>query len=238
MAQEIIRIDLGGVNCYLIRAGESFLLVDTGGHLTMDKEYSDRYTELKAALTKEGCTEESLRAVILTHGDSDHTANVVKLKNDFHPLIAMHEKDLELVQQPTLDKVMENSRFSSPVNRLLFFLFQKMLNKKAAQVLHDFEAFTPDVFLSEEEDLSRFGVDAKILHLPGHTAGSIGILTAEGELICGDIFANMKKPLPSPNALDFQQMNRSINSLKGRGIKKIYPGHGEPFETVRLKSFA
>lgn len=95
MEQEIIRIDLRGVNCYLIKTGEGFLLVDTGGHLTLDKEYSDRYTELKAALAKEGCREGSLRAVILTHGDSDHSANVVKIKNDYHTLIAMHEKDLE-----------------------------------------------------------------------------------------------------------------------------------------------
>jgi glyoxylase-like metal-dependent hydrolase (beta-lactamase superfamily II) len=237
MAQEIIRIDLKGVNCYLIKTEEGFLLVDTGGHLTMDKEYTDRYAELKAALEKEGCTEGSLKAVILTHGDSDHAANVVKIKNDFHPLIAMHEKDLALVQQPTLDKVMENSRFSSPVNRLVFFLFRKPIRKMMQRVLTDFESFTPDILLGEGEDLSRFGVDARILHLPGHTAGSIGILTAEGELICGDLFANSKVPQPAPNAMDFSQMRHSINSLIGKNIRYIYPGHGDPFEAKRLKAF-
>ncbi len=236
MAQEIIRIDLKGVNCYLIKTGEGFLLVDTGGHLTTDKEYTDRYTELKAVLVKEGCAVGSLKVVILTHGDSDHAANVVKIKNDFHPMIAMHEKDLELVQQPTLDKVMENSRFSSPMNRLLFFLFRKPIRKMMQKVLSDFDAFTPDILLADGEDLSRFGVDAKILHLPGHTAGSIGILTGKGDLICGDIFANSKVPLPAPNALDFHQMNHSINSLKGKNIKKVYPGHGEPFEAKQLKA--
>ncbi len=236
MTQEIIRIDLRGVNSYLIKTGEGFLLVDTGGHLTMDKEYSDRYTELKNTLLKVGCTEENLRVVILTHGDSDHTANVVKIKNDFHSLIAMHEKDLELVQHPTLNKVMENSRFSSPVNRLLFFLFRKPIHKMMARVLKDYEAFTPDLFLNEGEDLSRFGADARILYLPGHTAGSIAILTTEGELICGDIFANIKVPQPAPNALDFNQMSHSISRLRGKGIKKIYPGHGEPFEADRLKA--
>ena len=237
MSQKIIRIDLKGVNSYLIKTGEGFLLVDTGGHLTMDKEYTDRYAELKAALEKEGCTEGSLKTVILTHGDSDHAANVVKIRNDFHPLIAMHEKDLALVQKPTLDKVMENSRFSSPVNRLLFSLFRKPIRKMILKVLTDFEAFTPDLFLADGEDLSRYGIDGRILHLPGHTAGSIGILTAEGELICGDIFANSKMPQPAPNALDFNQMNHSINSLKGKNIRIIYPGHGEPFEAKRLKTF-
>ncbi len=236
MAQEIIRIDLKGVNCYLIKAGEGFLLVDTGGHLTMDKEYTDRYTELKAVLEKEECTEGKLKAVLLTHGDSDHTANVTKIKKDFHTVIAMHEKDLELVQKPTLDKVMENSKFRSPVNRVMFFVFNKPIRKLMAKALKDYDAFTPDLFLTEGEELLRYGFDAKILHLPGHTAGSIGILTSQGDLICGDLFANIKMPQPAPNAADFNLMFQSIARLKGQKIKRIYPGHGSPFEAAEIKA--
>ena len=40
--QEIIRIDLGGVNCYLLKNNQRFILVDTGGHMFMDRQYTDR----------------------------------------------------------------------------------------------------------------------------------------------------------------------------------------------------
>lgn len=37
MEQEIIRIDLDGVNCYLGKSGDSFILFDTGGAVEMVK---------------------------------------------------------------------------------------------------------------------------------------------------------------------------------------------------------
>ena len=38
----IITIDLGGVNSYLLTVENGFVLVDTGGHLTMDKIIDNR----------------------------------------------------------------------------------------------------------------------------------------------------------------------------------------------------
>ena len=41
MKQEIIRNDLNGVNCYLGKEGNSYILFDTGGHLTLDETFTD-----------------------------------------------------------------------------------------------------------------------------------------------------------------------------------------------------
>ena len=43
--------------------------------------------------------------------------------------------------------------------------------------LGGFEAFEPDALLEDEESLAEYGLDATILSLPGHTPGSIGVLT-------------------------------------------------------------
>ena len=49
------------------------------------------------------------------------------------------------------------------------------------------ERFTPDLSLADGDDLAQYGLGATILSLPGHSRGSVGVLTAAGELFCGDL---------------------------------------------------
>ncbi len=85
------------------------------------------------------------------------------------------------------------------------------------------------LLLEEGDDLAEYGFDAKIMHIPGHTNGSIGVFAEGCGLIAGDILSNVKKPEPASNAVDFALLNKSIEKLKGKGVKHIYPGHGLPF---------
>ena len=39
------------------------------------------------------------------------------------------------------------------------------------------ERFTPDMYVEADFDLSKFGLDAKVICLPGHSKGSIIIRT-------------------------------------------------------------
>jgi hydroxyacylglutathione hydrolase len=54
-----------------------------------------------------------------------------------------------------------------------------------------FDTFAPDELLEDGRSLSDFGLDATVLHLPGHTRGSIGILTRNGALFRGDLMDSM-----------------------------------------------
>jgi glyoxylase-like metal-dependent hydrolase (beta-lactamase superfamily II) len=235
MKQEIIRIDLNGVNCYLIKSEEGFVLIDTGGQLTLDKEYTNRQEKLMAQLEEAGCIPGNIKAIILTHGDIDHTANAAYLRDHYQTIIAMHEKDIDLVENTTLEMMMESFHYRSLILKILFFLMKKPIQKLSAKTLKDFTKFTPDVILQEGDDLSEYGITARVIHLPGHTAGSIGVLMESGELIAGDLFANNRKPGLAPNANDFKQLKHSTKKLEALHITKIYPGHGDPFEAKDLK---
>ena len=72
----ITRLELGSgllsVNAYLIKSGSGFVLVDTGL-----RRYRAR---LDRRLGELGCTAESLRLVIITHGDADHIGNAAHLR--------------------------------------------------------------------------------------------------------------------------------------------------------------
>ena len=85
------------------------------------------------------------------------------------------------------------------------------------------------MYVDEGYDLSEYGLDAKVLHLPGHSKGSIGILTADGDLFCGDLFKNRDKPVLSSIMDDLAAAKASVEKLKVLKIRTVYPGHGKPF---------
>jgi glyoxylase-like metal-dependent hydrolase (beta-lactamase superfamily II) len=91
------------------------------------------------------------------------------------------------------------------------------------------ERFTPDIYVTDGNDLSDFGIDAKIVSLPGHSKGSIGNVTAKGEFFCGDIFENTKGPSINSLMDDRATARYSLEKLKKMNIKSVFPGHGQPF---------
>jgi glyoxylase-like metal-dependent hydrolase (beta-lactamase superfamily II) len=90
--------------------------------------------------------------------------------------------------------------------------------------------FKPDILLSDGQSLEEYGLAVKIIHIPGHTPGSIGVLTAEGDLFAGDMFVNRKKPDSAQIIENPAQMKNSLEKMKQMNIKTVYPGHGMPFE--------
>jgi hydroxyacylglutathione hydrolase len=81
-------------------------------------------------------------------------------------------------------------------------------------------------------------LDAKVLHIPGHSTGSIGILTAGGDLFCGDLFVNVTKPVKHSIIIDVAAFNASVERLKNLFVNKVYPGHGKPFPGNSLQTIA
>ena len=109
------------------------------------------------------------------------------------------------------------------------------IKRVSSKILADFKPFKPDILVDEGFSLVEYGFDAKVLHIPGHTEGSIGVLTATNDLIAGDTFTNFKKPDLAPNATNFKTLAKSVARLKTLDINTIYPGHGMPFRISDLK---
>jgi len=78
--------------------------------------------------------------------------------------------------------------------------------------------------------LLEYGFNATVVHTPGHTKGSIGIITNEGDLFAGDTFTNRVKPDIAVYIESSSELRESIAKLKKMNIKMVYPGHGKPFE--------
>ncbi|MCX7923202.1 MAG: MBL fold metallo-hydrolase [Clostridia bacterium] len=101
--------------------------------------------------------------------------------------------------------------------------------EKGPYLTQEPKPFEPDVLLYGGQSLSQFGMDASVIHLPGHTQGSIGIMTEQGDFFAGDIFVNISKPALPSYAENYEQLIKSVERLKQLSIKTIYPGHGRTF---------
>lgn len=235
MIQEIFTLDLGGVNAYLIKENEKFLLVDTGGPMMLDQAYNDRRHALLEKLWEHGCKKGNLKMIVLTHGDCDHCANAAYIAKEFGALIAMGEKDACQVTNLTPELFMKSCEFRSVAFRIVMRLLRGKILKVAESCSKKFETFTPDIYLKDKDSLADYGFLAEVISIPGHTLGSIGIYTKDKNFICGDLYQNSKKPVLAGNAWDFKQLEESNQKMLSYEMGTIYPGHGTPFQASMLK---
>lgn len=199
-------------NCYLLKTDRGFVLIDTGR--------KPQRSKLEQELSGAGCKSGNLNLIILTHGDFDHTGNCAYLREKYHTKIVMHHYDSGMIEYGDM------------------FWNRKTGNwilKKLVNIFFRITKFKPDYTTDEKSDLSKYGIDTKVLYLPGHSKGSIGILTDGCKLFCGDLFTNWKRPEPNSMADNLKELNKSINKVKGLKIKMVYPGHGQPFQMNSYK---
>ena len=207
-------IGVGSVNCYLLHVGRGFVLVDTGPPRARSR--------LDQKLAILGCVPGQLGLIVLTHGDFDHTGNAAYLREAYGSKIAMHAGEARAGEDGDTFAGRGKSHriLGAAVPRLIGF------GKP--------ERFTPDVFLEDGLSLSDHGLDARVLCIPGHSQGSIGVLTADGHFFCGDLLDNTRKPGLTSLIDDRAAADRSVAMLESLEIGMVFPGHGKPFPVDRL----
>jgi hydroxyacylglutathione hydrolase len=157
--------------------------------------------------------------VVITHGDLDHTGNCAKLQKKYQAKIAMHPGDRAMAETGA-PLVRKTRSFKVKV----FMLLARLTRGKTK-----FDTFKPDLLLADGQDLKEYGLAARILHTPGHTKGSIAVLTDQGWLFPGDTLSNNNKPDIGPFIQDDRELRDSLAKLKGLSARTVYPGHGKPF---------
>jgi hydroxyacylglutathione hydrolase len=211
-------IDLGFVNAYLVKADDGYILIDTG--------VAQQWTRLETELLQTGILPSQLKLILITHGDFDHTGNCAEFQQKYHVKIAMHPGDVGMVKTGTHVK----RQAKGLLGKLFLWLGMRMGG--------DFRTFEPDILLKDGQELTEYGLAARVIHTPGHTKGSITVLTADGRLFAGDTVANWSKPDGAPFIENAQELQDSIKILKGTKARMVYPGHGKPFAFEALDSIS
>ena len=206
-AIDVVRVASGSDNCYIVKSPSSSILVDTC-------KTSAREQVLSAA------REHGVCAIVLTHGHFDHCQNAAYLSRKLGIPVAMNAIDYEL----SCDNALQKMHSNTPLGMILRI---KSAREFKTEVIEPFRVAS---FISEGDSLAQYGVDARVVGLPGHTLGSIGIDLGEGGLIVGDALINVPNARKTMIYADAAAMEQSAERIAGLGKRTLYYGHGEPTE--------
>jgi glyoxylase-like metal-dependent hydrolase (beta-lactamase superfamily II) len=211
MTESIQTLTFRWVNAYVVKGNAGFVLINTGmssNRVTLEREF-------RAA----GCGPGDLRLIVITHGDPDHSGNAAYLRAKYGAKIAMHKAEAAGVERGNM--FLSRGRLP-PLRRMMKPLMRLFRLRKR-------DRFTPDLFLEDGDRLTGYGLDATILHVPGHSAGSIAVLTDEGTFFSGDFLENRTRPSVATLVDDAEALEASFKRVKKLNIRIVYPGHGKPF---------
>lgn len=204
---QVKQIKCGNGNCYIVRDEDSSILIDTAR-----PKYRD--------IILENCKKENVKLIVLTHTHMDHCQNALFLSQELNIPIAISKEDEALIT----NNMNQSLSTKTLLGKLILFLSLKSFQN---DVIPFFKA---SIFLSEGDSLSEYGVRAKIIALPGHTNGSIGLDIEKEGIIVGDALMNMFYPTLSMLYHNYEQMIESANKISKFGNRKIYFGHGKPVQ--------
>ncbi|MBI2548493.1 MBL fold metallo-hydrolase [Candidatus Woesearchaeota archaeon] len=217
---------VGPVNVYLIRHNDHTTLVDAGPN---DAEAQQHLTQGLASL---GVT--SLDALVLTHHHFDHRGLAAYIVNEFGPKVIVHRHGRRYLV-PT-----EQGDAYTPYETI--FKGAGFAPRVVSHVARIFEGYTR---YGSTVDTTRIrtvnqGYDdtlgGEIIHCPGHTEDSIGLLVGP-YFLCGDTFWRDKTPNPffsgGNSDRGLKAFLATLDTLCSRDLGTALPGHGDPIEDHR-----
>ncbi|MFJ5231159.1 MBL fold metallo-hydrolase [Kitasatospora sp. NPDC088391] len=211
------------INAYLL-LGRRPVLVDAGTPGSGRKIHD--------AIAAHGVDPADLALIVLTHGHLDHFGSAAELHRLTGAPVAGHAADLG---QYRSGRVREPYLPTGPMGRLL------ARNRK----LHvTAEPCDPEVVVRGELDLDGFGLAARIVPTPGHTAGSVSLLTDDGALVAGDLIANSfmgllpGRPADPPFHDDPRRNLTSLRAMLDLSPTTLHVGHGTALDPARARKWA
>jgi glyoxylase-like metal-dependent hydrolase (beta-lactamase superfamily II) len=211
----IIRVLARRSNVFLITNGTRNLLVDT----SMPAEWRPLSRRLKRLGV------DHLDGLILTHAHMDHAGNAARIRETFHPVVMVHRNEAgDLASGAT-----SVPGGTLAVTRLLVHMISRF-----AVSIRQFAPCRYDLTVESRFNLHDFGLDACILHTPGHTAGSVSVIV-DGEIaLVGDAMFGMLSVFP-PFADDPGRLIASWGQLLDTGCSWFLPAHGSAKSRARLR---
>jgi glyoxylase-like metal-dependent hydrolase (beta-lactamase superfamily II) len=211
-----------GISVYLIH-GQRKAIIDTGPPQIGSDTIASALETMNLGLS-------DIDLILNTHGHLDHTGGNAAVKSASHAQLCIHKDDAFFCEdrEKSFDEF-----YGPPIGAMRG---EQVLKKKKETFLSIREELaTIDCKLEDNEliDLGD-GVELRVIHLPGHSPGSVGYYwEKEAMLFSGDSVPGLHTISGElPIITDFPSYEKSVKRLMGMPIKTLFCGH--PFRGVAL----
>ena len=237
-----IPLKLSVTNCFLIKAGDHYVLIDTG--------YEDDWDLFRTRLNEAGVELSQISHIILTHHHDDHCGLLRNILWENHSIrVVMSHLCKDLILRGENDRThgggFLNRRIAFLMRRRRLYLslvLKKVIAKGKIDTFPPYRLRNCDILVAEETGLREIGIplDGKIIETPGHTVDSVSILFEDGDCLIGDAAANFLQFLGSKYCVvlitDMGAYYQSWEKVIAAGARRIFPAHGAPFTVDKLKT--
>ena len=189
--------------------GEKTVLVDAGP--------KGDESSMKSALFSVGVKPDDVSLIVITHAHPDHIAALPALKRITGAPVLCHRIAAEALREGWGENVVPRTCFAHFIVRLMPQSSER--NRRPLDV---------DIAVMEETDLNDYGLDARVIPTPGHTAGSISVVTGEGDAVIGDLVMKFGpgRPILSMFSDDEEKLISSLKGLLDRNVRAFHLAHG------------
>jgi glyoxylase-like metal-dependent hydrolase (beta-lactamase superfamily II) len=200
------------MSCFLYYRPGMALLVDCGNRGSED--------QILAAMKAVGLVPGDLKWLILTHAHLDHAGSAARLKEITGCRILVHRLEAPRLQKgrtPFPRGTRWKARILIGLGRLFMPRYMR------------YPPVEPDMEVKGDTDLEHMGFPARLVHCPGHTPGSLLLLTPQGDLLAGDsLFGLEGKQHFPPFAEDLPALVKSWKRIRELDFHTAWPAHGRP----------
>jgi glyoxylase-like metal-dependent hydrolase (beta-lactamase superfamily II) len=213
--QEVVA---GRSNVFLVSKGNHHLLFDTS-----TKKYRNR---LINNLDEMGIS--SIDILVLSHSHFDHVGSAAIIRQRYQAKVMIHEKEAAYLRQGYCPPPPGTMLFS----RLLIDLFADKLDS-----WFHYDPCKPDIQVDDSYDFNIVGLNARLIHTPGHSPGMTSMIVDNEIALVGDaIFGIFPGSVFPPFAEDEPLLVESWKRLLDTGCRIYLPAHGRSVSRELLEN--
>ncbi len=205
MLPRVHSIHMGAGTAHLIEHERCLVLVDAG---------VPRFERtVLRAMQRLGRSD--LRLIFITHAHLDHYGSAAALRRLTGAPIAIHHAD-----EAAMAHGGSPIRSARGLGRGALPLFERFEPRFRP------EPTPPDVVFGNGDTLEAFGLDAAVLHTPGHTDGSSCLIAEDRIAFAGDLLSGRIRPhVQNYFAVDWSLLPASLRRLQAARPELVYIGH-------------
>ena len=191
-----------GVFQFRVIGSRSTVLVEDGRAVLVDTGLQGSINPIRSSLKQLGISLDSIDAVVITHAHPDHCGGLGEVVAGRNITVVAHQEDAEVISgTKTAPNPLQNEFFARMAEPVL----PKLMGR-----------FVPVDLHIEDGQIIPFGTEIRVVHLPGHTAGSIGLhLPSKRVIIVGDALQyKFSRKLSPPSHRVTQDSEKALRSLE------------------------